>query len=55
MKCRLMTSSPSKAMTTVPPANRAERPAVLRATSVAASGVRPSASSWRYRVTMSRA
>ena len=50
-----MANRPSSEMSTVQPANNVERPDVLSASTVASSGLSPSWSPPRYRVTMSRA
>ena len=47
MNGRLTTSSPSSAITTVPPANSTERPAVDSAMPAASLGWCPPAISWR--------
>ena len=47
MNGRSTTNNPSRAMTTVAPANSTARPAVDRATMVASRGGRRSASPWR--------
>ena len=49
------TSSPSRAMHTVPPAKSTARPAVLRARTAASSGGRPALRPSRCRVTMNSA
>ena len=50
-----MRKSPKRLMTTVQPAKRTERPAVIEAVTTASRGSRPSKMPWRYRVTMKSA
>jgi hypothetical protein len=54
-KATPINSIPSSEMTTVVPANRTARPAVLMATAVASPPSRPAWMPSRYRVTMNRA
>ena len=50
-----MRKSPNNEMTTVPPANRTERPDVISDVTTASRGSRPSKMPCRYRVTMKSA